>query len=735
MTTSIYKQRDIEAVYPLSPMQEGILFHSLESPESAIYWYQTTFMLKGDLDEGCFERAWQKVSDRHAPFRTAFLRDRPAQVVFRRAKLPILKEDWRGALAEEQKRQLDEYLARDRQRSFRPADVPQMRLALFRIGDHEYQFVWSHHHILLDAWSVVLVLKEVMTIYEAYRRGQEVHLPLPPPYQDYISWLQKRDLTEAKLFWMRTFGDVESSTPLPSLGPGEGEGYGHCGLHLSAQATSAIREFTAKSRVTLNTLSQSIWGLLLSRFSGEREVLFGTTVSGRPPELIGVQSMIGLFINTVPSRMRIEPDRHIADWLRDVQASQVEMRQYDYGSLVDVQSCTQVPRGTPLFQTLVVFENFSQNAFEETYGTGLLDSQNQKQNLKVTVKEASGRNNFPLNLIVAPKHELGLRLNYDRTLYSFAKIQQLLEHYRRLLEGAVEDPKRAVSELEILSAEEREQLLYGWNDTRSEYPAEQCVHELFEEQVERTPDAVAVVFEDSELSYRELNRRANRVAHCLIGLGVKPDTRVALCVERSLEMVVALLGVLKAGAAYVPLDPSYPAERFRFMLEDSAPAVLLTQRQSAELLSGISDSLPVLDLADTALWEHVQEINPDRAGLGLTSRHLAYVIYTSGSTGRAQGCGGQHGIFCNYVMRFLLRLAVGAASMRTVSTLACGLRAYSAVCLRSVGEVRFILFLMRDSRDGAMSMAEYAREHAAGEHKISSFAFGRICLRSDSLRI
>jgi len=641
--------KNIETAYPLSPMQQGMLFHTLYAPESGTYFQQLSCTLKGDLNVLAFQQAWQQVVDRHPIWRTAFVWDnieKPLQVVVRQVKLPCSQHDWRGLSSVEQQEQLQAFLKADREQGFQLSKAPLMRIALIQMDEETYQFIWSHHHLLLDGWSLSLVFKEVFAFYEAFRRGQDLHLKPCRPYQDYIAWLQQQDLTETEAFWRQALQGFAAPTPLAvdkaSKGLSkQGKSYAEQQIQLSATTTAALYSLTRQHQLTLNTLVQGAWTLLLSRYSGQEDVVFGATVSGRPATLAGVESMVGLFINTLPVRVQVSPTAYLLPWLKQLQAQQVELRQYEYSSLIQVQGWSEVPRGLPLFESIVVFENYPLDASLRESGSSLELCNIQSMELT----------NYPLTVVAWPGRELLLQIGYDCHHFDAATITRMLEHLQTLLEGIVAHPEQQLQDLPLLTQEERQQLLMEWNDTQADYPQDECIHQLFETQVEQTPESVAVMFGGQQLTYRELNCRANQVAHHLCSLGVGPDALVGICVERSLEMAVGLLGILKAGGAYVPLDPAYPQERLAFMLQDAQVSVLLTQQRLVEKLSehqpvNPSDSEGEPEVAERTFprilgldadWEAIAQESEDNPVTGVAPENLAYVIYTSGSTGKPKG--------------------------------------------------------------------------------------------------
>jgi hypothetical protein len=570
-------KRNIEAIYPLSPMQQGMLFHSLYAPESGVYLELLSCTLQGNLDVGAFERAWQRVIDRHPILRSAFAwksLDNMVQVVQRQTAAPLVVEDWRTAPPVEQERRLEERLRAERVNSFDLSKAPLMRLILLRLADDVHHFIWAHHHILLDGWSLPLVLQEVFALYEADRGGYSLELPPARPFRDYIAWLQQQDLAAAAAFWRRELAGFSAPTPLivdqpiPKISdapPDTGNAtYALLETRLPEPATIALQTLARQHRLTLNTLLQGAWAILLSRYSGEEDVLFGATVAGRPPEIDGVDQMVGLFINTLPVRVQVPSEAPLGVWLQQLQVKQSEQRQYEYSPLVQIQEWSDVPPGAPLFNSLLVFENFPVNE----------SLREQRGSLQIDNISSAESTNYPLTVVAGPGQELTLKIGYDRRRCDADMITRMLGHLRTLLEGFTTGLDRPLADLALLTAEERAQIA-ARNATAAAFPHNRCVHELFAEQAARTPDAIALIFEDQRLTYAELDRRANQLAQYLRKRGVGPETLVGVCLERSLEMIIAVLGALKAGGAFLPLDPTYPPERLAFMLADAQPAVVL----------------------------------------------------------------------------------------------------------------------------------------------------------------
>jgi amino acid adenylation domain-containing protein len=676
------QRADIEDVFTLSPLQQGMLFHSLYRPDHQadhsdqdVYVVQFCFTLAGPLSPKALEEAWNRVLTQHAALRTSFHWEKlqaPAQVVHRRVKLPVEVRDLRGR--PDRDADLEHFLAEDRARGFDLTRAPLMRLSVLRTGPEEHVLVWTHHHLLLDGWSVGLVIGQALALYEAFVRGESRAPERSFPYHDYISWLRRQDLAEAERFWRRELAGFTAPTPLGAPQPLPGRtGHGDRSVRLSAAATAALQALSREHQLTLSTLVQGAWALLLSRGSGEEDVLFGVTVAGRPADLPGVESMVGLFINTLPARVVVEPDSELVPWLRGLQERQTAARQYEHSPLAEVQGWSEVPAGTPLFQSLFVFENFP-SADERQAGLASLEIREIRQ---------AETSNYPLSLSVTPPAgktaELALRVIWERARFPEAEIVLLQEHLNTLLESLGRNlgagPFRRLSDLEMLTAAERHQAVVEWNDTAVEIPAVDGLHRFFEEWVARTPQAPALSQDGRTLTYGELDRWAESLARRLRAQGAGPGSLVGLLAERSPEMIAGLLAVLKAGAAYLPLDPTFPRERLAFLLSDSRASLVLAQPAFAgRLPEGVARVMaleppagphppgPPLPppqapspgeggIAAMDGWGRPSPgEGPMEIGLGGgrgvggegSSGSLAYVMYTSGSTGRPKGVEVRH---------------------------------------------------------------------------------------------
>ncbi|MBD2535166.1 amino acid adenylation domain-containing protein, partial [Nostoc flagelliforme FACHB-838] len=468
---------DIEDIYPLSPAQEGILFHTLYAPTSEVYFNQTSCTLQGNLNISAFKQAWNQVVKRHSILRTAFfwqVLNTPLQVVFKEAHLPFEQQNWQGIDLTKQQTDFKKFLQADRDQGFDLTTAPLMRLALIQLDEKTYQFMWSNHHLLLDGWSTSLVLKEVFGFYEAYCQRQDLNLESSRPYKDYISWLQQQELTKAEAFWRQTLSGFSEPTPLninkaPTSLVDE-DFYDEQKLQLSALATSALQSLARHHQLTLNTFVQGAWALLLSRYSNQFDVVFGATVSGRPPTITGVESLVGLFINTLPLRVQILPEALLLDWLTQLQIQQAEMLQYDYSPLVQVQGWSDLPRGASLFESIVVFEN---QPFDES----LLEPGGR---LKIGNISAVEQTNYRLTLTAVPGTRLSLNLGYNCRHFTGESITLMLENLQTILEAVTSNPTQKLSEIPLISESQKQLLLTEWNQTQTEYPKHLCIHQLIE---------------------------------------------------------------------------------------------------------------------------------------------------------------------------------------------------------------------------------------------------------------
>ncbi|HEY9345620.1 MAG TPA: amino acid adenylation domain-containing protein, partial [Inquilinus sp.] len=611
---------EIEDLYPLSPMQQGMLFHSLQVPE--LYITQIRVDVDG-LDAGRFARAWEAAVESHAILRTGFLGqdDRPLQLVRRRVPSPVQQLDWRDRPELEQA--LSELSASDRSRGFDLAAPPLLRVLLVRTAEERYRLILTSHHLLLDGWSTSRLIGEVLTRYH----GKTPALP-SGRYRDYIAWLGQRDQAADQGFWRERLSGLEEPTLLASALPAPEAQPGHDSrkLRLDATATDALKAFARREHVTLNTLVQGAWALLLSRATGQRRVVFGATVSGRPADLRDAEALLGLFINTLPVAPALDPARTVGGWLRELQAENAALREHEHTPLYEIQGWAG-QGGRSLFDTLLVFENYPvDQALRERDGKGLRFGT--VSNLETT--------NYALTLTVQAGGDIEIGWSWRRDAFDQGRIEGLMRQFEALLRRLAGDAAMPLGRI-ALPTREDEQRLSQWNATDTAYEAVPTVLSLIERQAQATPKAEALVFGAERLSYAELDRRTNRLAQALASRGVGPDVLVGVAAERSVEMVVALLGIVKAGGAYLPLDPEHPRERLAGTIAETGLKLVLAQAH-------LTDRLPQTGGVEVVALEGWDLSGyPDQApAVDWHPEGLAYCITTSGSTGKPKAVGNSH---------------------------------------------------------------------------------------------
>jgi amino acid adenylation domain-containing protein len=622
--------RAVQDAYELSPVQQGMLFQTRLDPGSDVYVVRIWTRLSGALDVDAFRDAWAWAVARHPALRTGFVTEnvsKPVQVVHAGASVPLDVLDWTGADEAETARRIQGLVEQDRARPFDLAAPPLLRLQLARLAEAEHVLVWSLHHLVMDGWSYTSLLREVLARHDAALRGTAFDPPAPRPYKEFIGWLRGRDRTAAEAFWRDALAGVAEPTPLGMDGAARGgeAGFGDHSRHLSAQATAALHEAARARRVTLATLVQGAWALVLARYAGSDDVVFGWTGSGRPEGLPGAERMCGLFVNTLPARVRVPDHAALEPWLRGMQDAQLAAREHEHTALVDVHGWTEVPRGRPLFESILAFENFPR-LDGAANGTG---------GLAVGALRGASSTGYPLTLLAHPGERMHLRAYQDRARISDPAAERLLGHFETALQAIAAAPADApLGGLEILTAEERALVLGAWAAPRRPYP-ELPMHRLFAEHAARNPEKTAVTAADGSLTYGELEARANRLAHHLASLGVQRGERVGLGLDRGTQRIVALLAIVKAGGAYLPLDPDYPRDRLAFLMDDAGARVVVTDGAHAPALPMDGRTAVLVDAdADAAeIASHPSEA--PRVDVGVDDP--LYVVYTSGSTGIPKG--------------------------------------------------------------------------------------------------
>ena len=630
---------EIGDIYPLTPMQEGLLLHTLLEPRSGIYFMQDRYTINSAIDFERFATAWHAVVDRHEALRASFWwnsGENMQQIIHRRSTARIELLDWSALPAADHDQRLRNLLKAEREAGFNLLEEAPFRLRLIRLGAECHWFIMSNHHILIDAWCRSLLMGDFLEIYGALGEGREARLPTPPRYRDYIGWLQQQDAQAAADFWRDNLRGFERPSYIPSDRPFLRDNgamlVGDRIIRLKVEEGARLRELAQRHQLTLNTFAQAAWALVLRCYGSERDVLFGVTVAGRPVGMPEMQRTVGLFINSIPLRVpmpAVGERQSVRDWLQSLLEHNLALREYEYLPLVKVQECSELPKGQPLFDSLFVFEN-------APVEVSVLD---RAQSLSASSESGRTHTNFPLTVVCYPGDDLGLHLSYDRRFFEQATIDKLLADFKRLLLALGEHIDSDFSELPLLGFDERGFLLDDCNRTEQAYPLEQGYVRLFEAKVAEHPQRTVATCQGAAWNYAELNLRANRLGHALVAAGVRIDQPVALLGDRGLELLGMMVGAFKAGGGYLPLDPAHPQPRLVDVLERSRAPVLVCTRAFEARARALLDELNCAHRPRLLVWESVQAGEGDGHDLGISSGpdNLAYIIFTSGSTGQPKG--------------------------------------------------------------------------------------------------
>ena len=699
--------RDRSSACPLSPGQERLWFLEKLHPGMRAYHEGDAVRLRGRLDIGLLEQALNVVIERHEVLRTLIqvVDGQPIQVIQDSWPITVERIDLSALPIQQRGAEVDRLVTEQLGRPFDLTTPHGIRGTVSRLNDCVHVFILSLHHIVCDGWSMGIVYRELGAIYRALSRREPVQLPAAAlQYGDYAAWQQQKvarnEYAKEAVFWKEYLTGAPGALDLPTK-QARPETFTYQGekkiFSLGRDATERIRSFSRSEGVSLFMTLTAAFKTLLYRYTGQVDVVVGVPIANRDRDELA--SLFGFLIDFQALRTDLSGNPTFRELLGRVRKGLLDVeenRAIPFDKVVEVLEPRRDLSRALLFQTLVVWKDRQvQMQFMELEG------------LTVSYLHAHpGGAKYDLSLYLTDAgDEIWLEVEYCTDLFDEGMIRRMVGHFQRLLEGVVADPEQSINQLSLLTEDERHQILVQWNDTRIDYCRERFVHELFEEQVRRTPDAVAVVFETRQITYRELNARSNQLAHYLRDLGVGPETLVGICLERSLEMVVGLLGILKAGGAYLPLDPSYPAARLGFMIDDARPGVVLTQRRLVDALPPHAATVVCLDepLPPTAVATADSRSGPDdqREVVNKTSpSDLFYVLYTSGSTGRPKGVQIPQGAVVNLLTS--MRREVGLVAEDTllaVTTLAFDIATLELFLPLTTG-ARVVIATREDAADG-----------------------------------
>jgi len=679
----IHPLQEIASIYGLTPMQEGMLYHKLADEHSTGYVVQIRLGIKGQLQMEKVRDSLNLLAMKYDVLRTAFIYNKvskPWQIVFREREIECQVIDLSGN--PDPDNEVLKIQRADVRRGFHLEKGGLLRTTLMKKSENEHILLWSSHHIITDGWSLPLLFRDFLRYYQTLAAGTSLSALQETvrkekrdlaPYSEFIRWLEKQDKEAGLAYWENFLADYTEAAEIMPLGLGENtdEQVKEEVCPLDKSLTGQLQRLAGMLHVTMNTIVETAWGILLQKYNRNRDVVFGKVVSGRNAGIPGMEQSVGLFINTIPVRVKCEADTTVEDLLGQMQQQAVASMEYDYCSLAEVQSRSIL--GGNLIRTLFAFTNYDTEKSLQPEHTGLA----------IEIESAREQTNYALSLSASLKDTLTLKLMYDPGIYGKAEIRTLLGRIAHLLQQMATNPQRKISELTVVDEEEWRLVTEIFNDSAADYPKGKTVVTLFEDQVERFPDHTALIWEDSKLTYAQLNEKANQLAHKLRDLGVGPDDRVAIVAQRSMEMMIGLLGIIKAGGAYVPIDPGYPENRIRYMLEDCRPKAILL----AGVRLPVRQDLPVIDLSDPAVYTG-DTANPVHVN---TPNDLMYIIYTSGTTGQPKGVMIEHEGVVNLREYFIRNHAISPSDVvlqfasvsfdATVSEISMSLLAGAQLCL------------------------------------------------------
>lgn len=633
----------IETMYHLSGLQKGILFHSLYESGFGTYIHQFVCDLE-EIDLDVFRQSWGKIMESHSILRSAFYYNDfsvPVQCVYKNVQIPVQFIDLRFSSRQEQVEAIEEYESDDRLKTFDLSTAPLMRLALLQLDDNNYHMIWTWHHILFDGWSMPILMEEFLTTYEALAGNSAIVNIEEDRFEDYIKYLNQIDKQTEKTYWSNYLQKIEQSTLLPFIeitnerNKGAGE-YKTSSLNLDKNLTTKIQAFAQTNHLTLNTVMQGVWALLLSGYTGNQNVVFGVIVSGRPDDLPEIEKRVGLYINAVPFCTAMDSNIDVVTWLQQIQMEQVEARQYQYTPLTDIQAWSEIPGD--LFDNLLVFDNYPVSKIISS----------RKWKLQVKNAGLHEQNNYPLSIvIVSNPDQITIQFLYNTFLIRQEYADNLKLHFENVLTQIVSGQVNTIGDINIITKGEETKLLHEFNKPSKSNIYNKTVVDLFQEQVVKTPGAIAFIFKDQTISYLQLNNRANKIAQFLKAKGVREETLVPVCMNKSLYMYVSILAILKSGGAFVPIDPEYPAERISYIMEDTKASVVLTTFDLRHKFENIP-AIEIMNFDDeNTVFDEAMVVEQ---ATNILPRHLAYVIYTSGSTGKPKGVMIEHTNLSHYLL-------------------------------------------------------------------------------------
>jgi len=646
----MFDETNIKDIYILSPMQQGMLFHSIMDSSSNAYFEQNELSIEGHIDIELFEKSFNYIIEKYDPLRTIFLYEKvnqPLQIVLKKRSSNILYNDISSFNEDAKQKYIEEFKQKDKKQGFDLSEDLLMRIAVIKTGVEDYKIIWSFHHIIMDGWCLGIIMDDFFKAYSLLAKGKTINAVNNYPYSDYIKWLQVQNKEEAMTYWKNYLQDYEQQVSIPKLNKKTKEDiYLHkeSRYEIDKAVTERLTRIARENQISLNVMLQTAWSILLQRYNDTKDVVFGAVVSGRPPEVIGIEKMVGLFINTIPVRIQ-KNDISFIELAKEVQLNASESIRYDYLPLADIQANTELKNN--LFNHIMIFENYPMDK--------QVSNINDEEAFGFSIKgvEVFEQTNYDLTLSIIPGETIAIRVTHNGNVYSKGEIEKVFRHFNMVINQVIETPRINAENINIVDNEEKNQMLVEFNNTKVEYPKDKTLYQLFEEQAAKTPDNIAALFEEESITYKELDESSNKLARILREKGVKEDSIVAMSLYRSLEMTIGIIAIQKAGGAYLPIDPEYPEDRIRYILEDSNASILLTQTNLQNMYK--LENTEVIAIDEKEIYKGDSSSLQPISG----SNNLAYVIYTSGSTGKPKGVMIEHHSVINRTKWMQKRYPIG----------------------------------------------------------------------------
>lgn len=632
--------KDVQAICPLSSMQEGLLFHAIHDSKSHAYFIQAYWRSKGTYNSKAMLKAWDALVSNHDLLRTSYLWEglpHPIQIIYKKATITLDEQDWRTLLPKEQKARLHDYWKKDMDLGIDLTTSPLLRIVIIQTSDDEQLIIWSFHHIIMDGPSLCKIIDELDYYYSSLCSDQNFTLKKVSSYKDYILWQKNQNFDVSKLFWKKYLNEFTSPNQLSiSTLPNshvliEGNPHIQFDRYLSEELSRLLNQYAKDNRLTLNTVMQGMWAYLLSIYCNTLDVVFGLTVSTRPGEIKNVHSIVGPLINIVPFRVIIDKDTSVLKYFETLQNNLAYVIDHSFCPYIDIKKESEFT-SNHIFNSSFCFESQQRKELEK------------KLSSFYDIK-FNAMTHYPLSIYITPEKCIELKINFNQNLYSQSNIDQLINHYINLLSNLTQTNDIPLKQLSCLNPQEFNKIIKDWNQTDLLLPENTLFINVFEKQAQDNSKTTAIIYNNESISYEELNKQANQLAHRLQKLSIKTNDLVCICLDRTPAMLIAILGVLKAGSAYIPLDPDYPSDRLNYTIEDSKAAVLITSAKYDQRIHTSGVKKIIID----SEWDIISENSTDNLKHEIKAKDLAYVIYTSGSTGKPKGVMVHHLGFFNYL--------------------------------------------------------------------------------------